>query len=229
MIMHIANAVTEPLAVDATGAFLWAFGNNLKTNAPVLVGDAATLPTTGDIGLPSNFTMVVKSSTGEATFLAVNAGDDTHLGSNDTDLDDLYLDVATGQSIFATVAGVTKLTLSGTTFTVGADIVLNNGVYQKGTDVHHTASPYTILGSDSVLRCNTDGAVLTVTLPAVASSVDRRITILDWFGNAAAMPITIGVTDSTINGVATVTINTNFGGAECYCDGVVWRTLQATV
>ena len=119
-IIFIGDCVTAPSAPLANGAALYSSSATLSTNAPLMVGAAATLPTTGDIGLPSNFTMVVKSTTGEAVFLAVDAGDDTHLGSDDADLDDLYLDVATGQSVFTRIASTRTFIVSESVTEAGA-------------------------------------------------------------------------------------------------------------
>jgi len=233
MIFAIGNAVTEPLAVDATGAFLWAYGNNLKTNAPLYVGDSTTLPTTGDLGMPSNFTMVVKSTTGEATFLAVDAANCLQVGSNDTDLADTYFNIPTAKSFFWTVAGTTKLTLTATALTVANTLAVQAGLTQKPTVVTHAMSPYTVLASDSIINCDVTTApagAIIITWPAVATMVNRRVTVLDWNAGAAGANISIAITDSTINGGAgPVVINTNGGGCELFCDGVKTRSLQATV
>ena len=98
------------------------------------------------------------------------------------------------------------------------------------TNVHHTASPYAILTTDRTLLCNTDGAALTLTLPAVASSSGRRLTALDWAGTANVHAVTIAAqAGETVNGLASIDIVTLGGGCDLYCDGVVWQTIKTTV
>jgi hypothetical protein len=112
---------------------------------------------------------------------------------------------------------------------IGASGFSTGAEYAHGTLKTHADTPYTVGQTDRIIRCDVVGGVLTCTLPAVASSLDRRVTIVDWTGHAAASNITVGVTDSTINGGAAIAIVTNYGGTDLYCDGVVWRSLQATV
>lgn len=116
---------------DPSTDFLIAIGGTPKVTTtatgtacvdPVTIGAAGSLPAAGTIGLPSAFTFVVKSSTGEAQFLTVDATDDIHLGSNDADLDDMWFDVATGQVVNVTVAGVTILTIAGSIITAAKPI-----------------------------------------------------------------------------------------------------------
>jgi hypothetical protein len=94
-------------------------------------------------------------------------------------------------------------------------------------------SPYSIPTSATMVRCNSHAGAMTVLLGAVALNVDRDVSITDWHGDGAVNNITIDCVDSTLNGnaagSAVVKIDTAYGGAVCHCDGIVWRTLQATV
>ena len=100
----------------------------------------------------------------------------------------------------------------------------------ESTNVHHTASPYTILYTDHKLYCNTDGGPLHVILPPVVMCANLEIEVWDWQGNATAQPITIeAMPGETVNGAASIVINTNYGGSRLRCDGSIWRSLIATV
>ena len=130
-----------------------------------------------------------------------------------------------GSYLWAASAGL----YTNSSFTFQGAANFQGALTQSYITKTHADTPYTIASNVSVILCDTVGGILTVTLPAVASSSGRRITILDWTGHATASPITIAVTDSTINGFSTIVINTNYGGSEVYCDGSVWRSLQASV
>ena len=49
---------------------------------------------------------------------------------------------------------------------VGGLFTTSAGVVDNTTRIDHTASPYTVLATDNVLYCDTDGGAITVNLPA---------------------------------------------------------------
>jgi hypothetical protein len=83
-----------------------------------------------------------------------------------------------------------------------------------------TASGAVAVGISYVLGDATAGAV-TITLPLVAQSVGRAITIkkTDSTGNTITID---GNGSETIDGATTVAISTQYGVVSVYCDGVVW-------
>lgn len=125
--------------------------------------------------------------------------------------------------------------ITASSLTVISEIVtmseeLQGQVKQDSVLITHADTPYTTPDNVSIIKCDVVAGILIINLPAVASSTNRRITILDWTGHAAAFNITIAAQGGeTINGLALVKIVTNNGGAELYCDGIVWKTLQVTV
>lgn len=99
----------------------------------------------------------------------------------------------------------------------------------------NTAGTFLIDLAISLVRVNVAGAV-TLTLPVLpipptdgvqpGSIVRNRITILDIGGNAAAHPITIqSPAGATIDGLASILINSNFGlrVLEPSSGGTVWN------
>lgn len=88
-----------------------------------------------------------------------------------------------------------------------------------------TAATYTAKAGDRLIGVNRAG-VVTVTLPTAQVNKGRSYTIKDESGAAATNNITVATEGSeNIDGSATDTIDTNYGGKAYYCDGSNWLTL----
>lgn len=109
-------------------------------------------------------------------------------------------------------------------YNFNSEVQLLAGLKMNRTAV--TTSPYTVLLSDHLLGVDTSGA-RTLNLPAVADAgAGKEYIIKDETGTAGANNITIdGSGAETIDGAATLVINTNYGKARIYCTGSAWRTL----
>lgn len=91
------------------------------------------------------------------------------------------------------------------------------------TDV--TASPYDALVTDDILRVNFAGAA-TIYLLASATRNGKDILIKDTSGNASTNNITIVPSGAeTIDGLTSVTINTDFGGFRLSPTAAGWDIL----
>ena len=87
-------------------------------------------------------------------------------------------------------------------------------------------TPYTALGTDYVINCDTSAGVLQVTLPAATALAGRTFVIRDGGGNAAVNNITIngGGTNLVGGGAAAATkvLSAAYSGATVYSNGTVW-------
>jgi hypothetical protein len=108
------------------------------------------------------------------------------------------------------------------------DLVLNSGATTQttsrivGTRVVTAAGAVTVATTDDIVIINkTVGAATVANLPAGVPG--RRFTIKDGKGDAAANNITITPAAGTIDGAATLIINTNFGRATVAYNGTQWN------
>ena len=108
------------------------------------------------------------------------------------------------------------------------DLVLNSGATTQttsrivGTRVVTAAGAVTVATTDDIVIINkTVGAATVANLPAGVTG--RRFTIKDGKGDAAANNITITPAAGTIDGAATLIINTNFGRATVAYNGTQWN------
>jgi hypothetical protein len=87
-------------------------------------------------------------------------------------------------------------------------------------------TPYTVLGTDYVINCDTSAGVLQVTLPAATAVAGRTFVIRDGVGSAAVNNITIngGGTNLVGGGAAAATkvLSAAYSGATVYSNGTVW-------
>ena len=87
------------------------------------------------------------------------------------------------------------------------------------------AATYDLLPTDFILNVTytATGLVTSLTLLTAQVISGRLISIKDAGGNAATYPIIIDTEGSeTIDGANTITINSNYGGVDIYCDGSNW-------
>lgn len=115
----------------------------------------------------------------------------------------------------------------GIDFSAGTGgISFDSGITMNVTSKSNADTPYTVLGGDYYIDCDTSAGVLTVTLPDAAVSAGRIIVIKDHGGSAGANNITIGTAGGNLVGggaaAATKTISANYAGATCISDGATW-------
>jgi len=88
-------------------------------------------------------------------------------------------------------------------------------------------TPYTVLGTDYFISCDTSGGVLQVTLPAATALAGRTFVIRDTAGNAAVNNITINGGGTNLIGggasAATKVLSAAYSGATVYSNGVTWN------
>lgn len=88
-------------------------------------------------------------------------------------------------------------------------------------------TPYTVLGTDYFISCDTSAGVLTVTLPAATALAGRTYVIRDTGGNAAVNNITIGGGGTNLVGggaaAATKTLSAAYSGAIVISNGTTWN------
>ena len=105
----------------------------------------------------------------------------------------------------------------------GGVIAVSGGQNVSVTVVN--ASTYDLLATDFILSVTytASGSVTSLTLPTAQVISGRLICIKDAGGNSATYPIIVDTQGSeTIDGAATITINSNYGGVWLYCDGTNW-------
>lgn len=103
---------------------------------------------------------------------------------------------------------------------------IGTGLVVPVTTLTNASTPYTVLGTDYVLNCDTSGGVLTVTLPNAAALAGRTYVIRDAGGAAAVSNITIATAGGNLLGggssSATKTLSANYSGAIVYSNGTSW-------
>ena len=180
--------------------------------------------------------ILTEDSTGGATQLELKngAGDTASFAQNSTNqsLDittsdsmlRMYSTSASGNTSIAKEDGtrVIKYDNSNGRFTISAGLALDT------LDV--SSATKTIANTDRriVILCDTSSNAVTINLPAAADSNNRILYIKDKGGNAgtAARAITIDPNASeTIDGAATLDINTDYGSVTIICDGSNWFAL----
>ena len=104
---------------------------------------------------------------------------------------------------------------------VGGKLITESGRIENVTLV--VDAPYTARLDDEVIDVNRAGAV-TITLPPSASLIKgQRIVIQDSSGNASTSNITLAADGSdTVNGAASVLINTDYGRRTARWNGSEW-------
>ena len=107
---------------------------------------------------------------------------------------------------------------------------INN--FLRNGPVTSISGNYSALQTDEVIEFSSTAASYTLTLPApsitgVTANKGKTYVIKDASGGAATNNITIAPASGTIDGVASVSINTAYGFVQVYCDGTAWFT-QAT-
>lgn len=99
----------------------------------------------------------------------------------------------------------------------------NSSTFQNVTTVN--TATYDLLVGDQILHVTytTTGAVTSLTLPTAQTIANRVIVIKDAGDNASTNSITIDTEGAqTIEGNATIVINTDGSYVKLYCDGTGW-------
>lgn len=95
----------------------------------------------------------------------------------------------------------------------------------KSTQV--TSSTYTATDTDNIIYCDDDtaGSAMTITLPAVATCLNRVYTI--YKKGTTANVIIDGSGSETINGSLTFTLLSQYESIKIHCDGTEWFIIEA--
>ncbi|MDX1532836.1 MAG: hypothetical protein R3230_01365 [Nitrosopumilaceae archaeon] len=90
-------------------------------------------------------------------------------------------------------------------------------------------SPYSVLGTDYVISCDTSAGAITVTLPA-SPATGRTLMVVDEGGSAGANNITISGNGKNIAGAGTLAatdvIDSNYGTSTLVYNGTFWNNLD---
>lgn len=101
----------------------------------------------------------------------------------------------------------------------------NGGLFLRRTAITQAQSPYSALTTDYLIAVTTNTSGVTVVLPEAnllsyaPGYFGNTFLIVDEVGNAAAQNITVSAGASTVHGGL---INTNYGRAAFYSNGVAW-------
>lgn len=113
----------------------------------------------------------------------------------------------------------------------GADI--NNSdqvqqIHESKTSVNNAASPYTVLASDSLIRCDATAGAVTINLPAATATL-RQLEVKKIDSSANACTVTRNGTD-TIDGATTVVLNVQYATSRIYdAASGLWDRLHQSI
>jgi hypothetical protein len=127
---------------------------------------------------------------------------------------------------YTAILGASNTALVGIgTATPTTALTVNGG--QSGS-VTTTAISYTALSTDYIIEVTNTSSPRTITLPTAAvSNRGQQYRIKDTSGAAGVNGIIIAPTSGTIDGAASISINTNYGWASVYSDGSAWYSNSA--
>lgn len=237
-----ANAV-RIYASDAAG------GIDVDCGSGGFLVDAASGAVSLDSALASNFTV-----TGAADLTLSSSAGAVNVTSGEANADSINITSGGGMNIVATGAAAKDVVLTCTsgsmTLTAGENVTdaLNltasgaasrinlsagtgsikfaSGWVVPVTTKSNADTPYSVLGTDYLIDCDTTAGVLTVTLPAATALAGRTFVIRDGAGTAAVNNITINGGGTNLVGggaaAATKTLSAAYSGATVYSNGTVW-------
>jgi hypothetical protein len=108
-------------------------------------------------------------------------------------------------------------------------INLASGLIMSVVNKDNGDTPYTLLGTDYCVSCDTSAGVLTITLPA-SPATGRTILVVDEGGSAGANNITVSGNGKNIAGggslAATDVIDSNYGTMLLIYNGTFWNALD---
>ncbi len=237
-------------AVDAIQLNATTVGGGIDINAG---SGGITLDTTAALSLDSatasNFTV-----TGAADLTLQSTAGAVNVISGEANLDSINVTSAGGMNVVAVGAAAKDIIITNTngsmTLTAGESVTDAMNITASGaaSRVNITAgtgsikfasgwivpittkafgdTPYTVLGTDYLINCDTSAGVLQVTLPAASAVAGRTFVIRDGIGNAGVNNITIngGGTNLVGGGAAAATkvLSAAYSGATVYSNGTVW-------
>ncbi len=218
------DAGTAGFIVDTTGAI--SLDSAAASNFTVTGAFDLTLNSTaGSVNLTAG------ESAADSMVFTNNGMDIVTSGAAGRDIDITN----TGGSITITatenVTDALNLTASGAASRVNisagtGSIKFASGLVVPVTTKANADTPYTVLGTDYLINCDTSAGVLTVTLPAATALAGRTFVIRDGAGSAAVNNITIGGGGTNLVGggaaAATKTLSAAYSGATVYSNGTVW-------
>ncbi len=233
VILTGAEAVADAIQLNATTAL-----GGIDINAG---SGGVTIDTTAAISLDSatasNFTV-----TGAADLTLNSTAGAVNVTSGGANADSILITSAGGAQLTATGAaakdilitctnGSMNITAGGAASRINLTAGTGSIKFASGWIVPVTTkatadTPYTVLGTDYLINCDTSAGVLTVTLPAATALAGRTFVIRDGVGSAAVNNITIGgggtnlVDGSGASG--TKTLSAAYSGATVYSNGTVW-------
>lgn len=241
----------DEAAVDAIQLNATTAGGGIDMNAG---SGGVTVDTTAAISLDSatasNFTV-----TGAADLTVNSTAGALNLTSGEANADSINITSAGGVNFVATGAAAKDTIITNTngsmTLTAGESVTdaMNFTASGAASRVNITAgtgsirlisglivpvvtkttanTPYTVLGTDYFISCDTSGGVLTVTLPDAAALAGRTFVIRDTAGSAAVNNITIATAGGNLIGggaaAATKVLSAAYSGATVYSNGVTWN------
>jgi len=211
------DAGTGGIAIDTTGAL-------------ALSGDAAsTIAVAGagiDLTLSSAAGRVVvngeEAAANAVTLLSAAGGIDADAA--------LQINIASSQAAADAVNIVASDAAGGVQIDAGTTgLTINTGQVVNVVNKVAGDSPYTVLGTDYVIACDTGAGAITVTLPA-APETGRIFIVCDEGGAAGATNITIDGNGNNISAGGTVAgtkaIDSNYGSMMVIYTGTVWTGLD---
>jgi hypothetical protein len=221
------DAGTGGIIADTTGAI----SLDSATASNFTVTGAADLTINSTAG---SLILRAGESATDAVVLESTAGGVQILASGAAAGEDILM-TATGSSITISatenVTDALNLTASGVASRVNitagtGSIKFASGWVVPVTTKANADTPYTILGTDYLINCDTTAGVLQVTLPAASALAGRTFVIRDGSGTAAVNNITINGGGTNLVGggasAATKVLSAAYSGATVYSNGTVW-------
>ena len=134
--------------------------------------------------------------------------------------------VAVGRNTVTTGGNSVAIGFNVTNSVRNTALIKGNVKYDRVFVDSASSTSYTTTQLEEIVGVDTNTAAVTVTLDSTSGNDEgHHITVNDEGGNAATNNITVDVgLNKTIDGGASVTINTNYGSVECYSDGTDWFT-----
>jgi hypothetical protein len=219
------NAGTGGITIDTTAAL--SLDSATASNFTVTGAADLTLNSTaGAVNITSgeaNLDSINITSAGGVNFVATGAAAKDTIITNTNG----SMTLTAGENVTDAMNIVASGAASRVTITAGTgSISLDSGLIVPVASKAFGDSPYTVLGTDYFIACDTGAGALTVTLPAASSVAGRTFVIRDVAGAAGANNITIGGGGTNLVGggaaAATKVLSVAYSGATVYSDGTVW-------
>ena len=220
------DAGTNGVIVDTTGAI--SLDSAAASNFTVTGAfDLSLISSAGSVNITAG------EDAADAIVLSAGAGgiDILATGAAAQDIDIVNtggsVNITATENISSAVVITASGAAAGMTLSAGTTgITLSSGILNKITSVATAATPYAVLGTDSVISTNSTAGALEITLPAVPV-LGRTLVVYDGTGQAAAGG------NVTINGngvniaaagtsAGTKVLNTAYESYTLYYNGTIW-------